>query len=94
MSLAVVMAFEILAALALGFVVGRIWQIRRDELDAEISRCHPSRAFRAFKVHLARGRRPQHVVARRIENAVDQRGQAPRQPAATVAAGGRLRSEA
>jgi hypothetical protein len=33
MSLAVVMAFEILAALALGFVIGRIWQIRRDELD-------------------------------------------------------------
>jgi hypothetical protein len=27
------MAFEILAALALGFVIGRIWQIRRDELD-------------------------------------------------------------
>ena len=33
MSLAVLMAFEILAALALGFVIGRIWQIRRDELD-------------------------------------------------------------
>jgi hypothetical protein len=33
MSLAMVMAFEILAALALGFVIGRIWQIRRDELD-------------------------------------------------------------
>ena len=33
MSLAVVMAFEILAALALGFVIGRIWQIRLDELD-------------------------------------------------------------
>jgi hypothetical protein len=33
MSLAVVMAFEILAALALGFAIGRIWQIRRDELD-------------------------------------------------------------
>ena len=33
MSLAVVMAFEILAALALGFVIGRIWQLRRDELD-------------------------------------------------------------
>jgi hypothetical protein len=28
-----VMVFEILAALALGFVTGRIWQIRRDELD-------------------------------------------------------------
>ncbi len=34
MSLAVVTAFEILAALALGFVIGRIWQIRRDELDS------------------------------------------------------------
>jgi hypothetical protein len=33
MSSAVLMAFEILAALALGFVIGRIWQIRRDELD-------------------------------------------------------------
>ncbi len=33
MSLAMVMALEILAALALGFVIGRIWQIRRDELD-------------------------------------------------------------
>ena len=28
-----VMLFEILPALALGFVMGRIWQIRRDELD-------------------------------------------------------------
>ena len=27
MSLAVVMAFEILAALALGFAIGRIWQL-------------------------------------------------------------------
>jgi len=32
MSSAVLMAFEILAALALGFVIGRIWQIRRDQL--------------------------------------------------------------
>jgi hypothetical protein len=29
----VVIAFEILVALAVGFVIGRIWQIRRDELD-------------------------------------------------------------
>jgi hypothetical protein len=29
----VVIVFEILPALALGFVVGRIWQVRRDELD-------------------------------------------------------------
>jgi len=33
MSLAVMMVFEILPALALGFVVGRFWQVRRDELD-------------------------------------------------------------
>ena len=33
MSLAVKMVFEILPALALGFVVGRFWQVRRDELD-------------------------------------------------------------
>jgi hypothetical protein len=30
MSLAVMMVFEILPALALGFVLGRIWQIRCD----------------------------------------------------------------
>jgi len=28
-----VMVFEILAALTLGFVIGRIWQIRRDEVE-------------------------------------------------------------
>ena len=33
MSLAVMMVFEIVPALALGFVVGRFWQVRRDELD-------------------------------------------------------------
>jgi hypothetical protein len=33
MSLVAVTVFEILAALAFGFVIGRIWQIRRDELD-------------------------------------------------------------
>jgi hypothetical protein len=33
MSLVAVTVLEILAALALGFVIGRIWQIRRDELD-------------------------------------------------------------
>jgi hypothetical protein len=42
---------------------------------AGISRCHPSRAFLAFKAHFTRDNRPQHIVARRIENAVDQRGQ-------------------
>ena len=33
MTLVVVMAFNILVALGLGFVVGRIYQIRRDELE-------------------------------------------------------------
>jgi hypothetical protein len=32
-TLVVVMAFNILVALGLGFVVGRIYQIRRDELE-------------------------------------------------------------
>jgi hypothetical protein len=41
MSLAVVMAFEILAAIALGFVIGRIWQIRLDELDRRNSKVPP-----------------------------------------------------
>ena len=36
MSLAVMMVFEILPALALGFAVGRFWQVRRDELDRRI----------------------------------------------------------
>jgi len=30
-------AFEILAALSLGFVIGRIWQIRYDELQRRTS---------------------------------------------------------
>jgi hypothetical protein len=33
MSLVAVTIIQILAALALGFVIGRIWQMRRDELD-------------------------------------------------------------
>jgi hypothetical protein len=33
MTLVVVMAFNILVALGLGFVLGRIYQIRRDELE-------------------------------------------------------------
>jgi hypothetical protein len=33
MTLVVVMAFNILVALGLGFVVGRIYQIRHDELE-------------------------------------------------------------
>jgi hypothetical protein len=33
MSLVAVTVLEIWAAFALGFVIGRIWQIRRDELD-------------------------------------------------------------
>ena len=36
MSLAVMMVFEILPALALGFAVGRFWQVRCDELDRRI----------------------------------------------------------
>ena len=41
MTLAVVIAFEILAALAVGFVIGRIWQIRRDELDRRYLKVPP-----------------------------------------------------
>ena len=33
MSLAVMMVLEILPSLVLSFVVDRIWQVRRDELD-------------------------------------------------------------
>ena len=33
MTLVLLMAFEISVALVLGFVVGRIYQIRRDELE-------------------------------------------------------------
>ena len=33
MTLVLVMIFNILIALALGFVLGRIYQIRRDELE-------------------------------------------------------------
>jgi len=33
MTLVLVMAFNILVALGLGFLVGRIYQIRRDELE-------------------------------------------------------------
>ncbi len=33
MTLVLVMAFNILVALGLGFVLGRIYQIRRDELE-------------------------------------------------------------
>ena len=93
MSLAVVMAFEILAALALGFVIGRIWQIRRDELDR-----------RNFKVPpVARIPRLQSPLSARFPSRSSRGGlrmlstsavKKPRQPAATVAEGGRLRSEA
>ena len=40
MTLVLVMAFNILVALGLGFVVGRIYQIRSDELER---RAEPSR---------------------------------------------------
>ncbi len=33
MTLILLAAFEIVVALALGFVLGRIWQIRRNELE-------------------------------------------------------------
>ena len=57
------MVFEILPALALGFVVGRFWQVRRDELDRRIFK--ERRAYSApSKPHSAGGRRPQHVAAR------------------------------
>jgi hypothetical protein len=36
MSLAVMMVFEILPALALGFAVGGFWRVRREELDRRI----------------------------------------------------------
>jgi hypothetical protein len=34
--------FEIVPALALGFVIGRIWQIRRDELERRASFALPT----------------------------------------------------
>jgi hypothetical protein len=37
-----VMVFEFLAALALGFVIGRIWQIRHDEVDRRSSFALPT----------------------------------------------------
>jgi len=54
MSLVAVTVLEILAALALGFVIGRIWQIRRDEFG--IVRFRRSRAFRALITQSARHR--------------------------------------
>jgi hypothetical protein len=36
MTLVLVMAFNILVALGLGFLVGRIYQIRRDELERRV----------------------------------------------------------
>jgi hypothetical protein len=36
MTVIMVMVCEILAAFALGFVIGRIWQIRRDELQGRV----------------------------------------------------------
>ena len=37
MALVLVMIFSILVALALGFVLGRIYQIRRDELERRVT---------------------------------------------------------
>jgi len=42
--LVLVMAFNILVALALGFTIGRLYQIRRDELER---RAEPSPTSRA-----------------------------------------------
>jgi len=36
MTAILVMVFEIMAAFALGFIMGRIWQIRRDELQRRV----------------------------------------------------------
>jgi hypothetical protein len=36
MTIIMVMVCQILAAFALGFVIGRIWQIRRDELQGRV----------------------------------------------------------
>jgi hypothetical protein len=47
-------AFEILAALALGFVMGRIWQIRYDERQRRTSFTVPPVA----RIPLPRGARP------------------------------------
>jgi hypothetical protein len=44
MTLVLVMAFNILVALGLGFLVGRIYQIRRDELERRDGFTLPSTA--------------------------------------------------
>jgi hypothetical protein len=66
MTVTLVMVFAILAALVLGFLCGRIWQIRRDEYwrGAPVSRYRPPRAFRAQGALKQTGRRPhqQHVA--------------------------------
>jgi hypothetical protein len=49
MSLVVVTVLEILAALVVGFVIGRIWQIRRDELDR--GNCKVPPASRLPRLH-------------------------------------------
>ena len=57
------MVFEILPSLVLSFVVGRIWQVRRDELDRRRFK-GVARIPRLQKPHLAGGTRLQHVAAR------------------------------
>jgi hypothetical protein len=52
-----VMAFAILVALALGFVTGRIWQIRRDELDRRTSFTVPPIA----RIPFPRGAQPGEI---------------------------------
>jgi hypothetical protein len=69
MTVTLVMVFTILAAFAFGFLCGRIWQIRCDELQRRASLGHqPSRTFRArVALKLAgRLRHRQNVVARQL----------------------------
>jgi hypothetical protein len=42
MTASMITVFEILAALAFGFFIGRIWQIRRDELEQRVGYPIPS----------------------------------------------------
>jgi hypothetical protein len=41
MTLLTLMVFEIVVALALGFVIGRMWQMRRDMLEGRTSFAAP-----------------------------------------------------
>ena len=54
-----VVAFEILAAFALRFIMGRIWQIRRDELQRRVIVTVPPVAF----IPLPKGSQPSAQVS-------------------------------